>query len=88
MITGYIVQVAVLLFTTAFSYLPDAKVLPTFGSVNLDALFMAGFGYVRFLASVFPPLTTIIECASIYITWRISLLVLKGILGHRTPVHN
>lgn len=88
MLTLLFLQLAVGIITIVFGWLPDAKVLPTFGSVNLDALFMQGFGSVHFLASVFPPLTTIIACASIYITWRIALLALRLFLGHRTPVHN
>lgn len=77
-----------MLLTLIFGWLPNGSTLPTFGDVNLDTIFSTGIRYVKFLAVLFPPLTTIISAASIYIGFRLVLIVIKIIIGSRTPAVN
>ncbi len=71
-----------------FAWLPDGSTLPTFGSVNLDSIFSAGLSYYRYMAQIFPPFTTIALCATIYIGFKLVLLIIRLVLGSRTPVSN
>ena len=70
-----------------FAYMPFGDTLPTIAGVNLDNIFQDGINYVKLLAQIFPPLITIMICASIYLTWRLGLLGLKVALGNRSPAH-
>ena len=81
----YLVNAALALL---FSWLPDGTTLPTFGSVNLDTVFSNGVGYYRFLATIFPPLTTVLTAATIYLGFKVVMLIIKLILGSRTPQIN
>jgi hypothetical protein len=85
MIIALLINFLLLVFSFLFSWLPDASVLPTIGNVNLDYYFATGIGYFKFLAGIFPPLGTITTAATIYLTWRLTVLVLKLVLGSRVP---
>lgn len=85
MISQAIFSLLILVLGAVFGLLPDATTLPTWGGVNLDTIFSNGFGYVRYLATIFPPLTVIISAASIYLGFRLILIIVKLVLGHRSP---
>ncbi len=69
-----------------FGWLPDGSLLPTFGSVNIDTIFATGLAYFRYLEGIFPPFTTIAICASLYLGFRLVLIIIKLVIGSRTPV--
>ena len=88
MLIQLLIKVFIGMITVVFGWLPAGSTLPTFGTINLDTIFSTGFGYFHFLAGIFPPLTTVATAASIYLGWRLVLIVVKLILGHRTPAVN
>lgn len=87
MIISLLLNLLVAILGLIFYLLPNATTLPTFGSVNLDTVFSTGIGYYKYLATFFPPLTTVLTAASIYLGFRVTLLILKFILGSRLPSH-
>ena len=68
-----------------FAYMPDGRTLPIILGVDIDNIFSTGIAYVRLLAAIFPPFTTLMVCASVYLTWRLIVLGLKVALGSRAP---
>ncbi len=86
MIIAVLINIVLLIFSTLLGWLPDALVLPTSGGVNLDTYIASGIGYFHGLVGVFPPLGVISSAAIIYLTWKLIVLALKVILGHRVPV--
>ncbi len=70
------------------SVLPDGSKLPTIGTLNLDTFVSTGVGYIRGLAGIFPPLATLIACASIYLGFKLLMMIFKAIFGSRAPQHS
>ena len=86
MIIALIINIVLLIFGSLFSFLPVVIKLPTIGIIDLDYYFTTGVGYFKFLTQIFPPFEIIAQCAIIYLTWKLTVLGLRVILGHRTPV--
>lgn len=86
MIISLLINLVLLIFGSLFSFLPVVTALPTIGGIDLDYYVRTGVGYFNFLASIFPPLTVVASAAIIYLTWKLVMLGLKLILGHRSPV--
>jgi len=85
MIIYYLLQALQAVISGIGSVLPNASKLPTVGPLNLDTFFATGIGYVKFLAGIFPPLTTVIQCASIYLGYKLVMILIRLIFGNRTP---
>jgi hypothetical protein len=85
MIVALIINIILLIVTTLLSWLPDALTLPTIGNVNIDTSFANGVGYVHYLGEIFPPLTTILTAAIIYLSFKVVMILLKVFLGSRAP---
>jgi len=88
MIIQLIINFIVLVLSTALSWLPDVKALPTIGGLDMDYYFSLGTGYFHYIERIFPPLAVIATAATIYLTWRGIVLVLKLVLGHRVPTQH
>jgi len=62
-------------------WLPDGLTLP----YGLDNLFIRFVGTIHVFFVVFPPLVDVMFAVTIYIGFRLVLLILRMILGSRVP---
>ncbi len=85
MITQAIFNVIFGLFKLLLFWLPDVTALPTFLGVNLDTIFSTGMGYFNRIVYFFPPLASILTAALVYLGIKLTLTLLKMVLGHRAP---
>jgi len=84
MITYILLQVLISLVGTILFFLPNVTTLP-FG---MDDVLASGVGGVKAFIAVCPPLGILISAGLAYMSFRLVLLGVKVVLGHRAPVHN
>lgn len=84
MITSGIISVFVILLTVVFGWLPTVTVLP----FNLEGTIYNAVGMIHTLVLFFPPLGTVMTAFAVYVGFRMTLVVMKLILGSRLPTIN
>lgn len=84
MITSYLLIAIGTILSAFFSWLPQVQVLP-FG---MDAVFSTAVGYYNYFAGYNWPVVYPMTCALIYLSFELTLLVIKFFLGSRTPTHS
>lgn len=84
MIIQLILHILVSAVNVIFSWLPEVTELPW----GIDAILLSGVSQVKAVAVYIPPLTTVLGAFMIYVGFRLTLIVLKLFLGHRTPMHH
>lgn len=87
MIIYYLLQALSAFISAVQSVVGTASVLPTLGSVNLDTIFSTGIGYFKYLTQIFPPFVTILSCATIFLTYKLFMILGRLLLGSRLPQH-
>lgn len=87
MIIQAIFNVIISLFNLLLGWLPNVTALPTILGVNLDTTFSNGMGYFNRLVQIFPPLGSVMIAASTYLAFKLLMILLKLVLGHRVPHH-
>jgi len=70
--------------TIVFGWLPTVTVLPW----GIDGYLSTGVGYIKGFSVFFPFINTAINAFLIYMGFRLLLIVLKFVLGSRTPSHD
>ncbi len=88
MIIYFLLQAARQLLAALRAFLPDASRLPTVGTVNFDTFVSTGIGYFKGLENNFPPFATLLICASIFLGYKLTMMIIKAIFGSRAPSHN
>jgi hypothetical protein len=80
MLIHILIQTSLAIIRVVTFWLPDASFLP-FG---IDAVLVSGFGYVHYLALIFPPITIALAFMYWLIWWKlgIKLLSLIPIIRH------
>lgn len=69
------------LVTLMFSFLPDGNVLP-FGT---DNILVTAVQTVYAFIDVFPPIGIVFQAFSVFILYKIGMLILRLFIGHRAP---
>jgi len=84
MITAGIITVFVSILVVLFGWLPTVTVLP----FNLEGVVSQAIYGIHKLVIYFPPLGTVITAFIIYVLFRLTLVIMKMILGSRLPAIN
>jgi len=82
MIVFYFLKMLILIGSGLTAVFGRADILP-FGS---DSYFVLFFGWINYIATDMWPLHYVLQCFALYIGWRIGVLVVRLLLGHRAPV--
>lgn len=83
MILSYLFIAIGTMLSAFFSWLPQINTLP-FG---MDAVLSTAVGYYNYFASMNWPVVYPMQCAMIYLSFELTLLVIRVFLGSRTPIH-
>lgn len=81
MITQFFFTIIITVFDSLTSWLPQVTELP-FG---LDTILLTAVGWLQSLVIVFWPIEVILSVFLWYLTFRVGLILLKLIMGTRTP---
>lgn len=84
MIIYFLLLFVVYVISLLFAPFPVVEELPW----GVDAFLSGGISQFRLLTEFFPPLSTVLDVALIYLTFRISIIVLRFFLGSRTPTQH
>jgi len=84
MITFFIIKAIISVISIVFIFMPVIEELP-FG---VDAYIEQGVSGYKLLASYFPPLDLFMDLFLIYIGYKLIMLLIKFILGNRTPSYS
>jgi len=84
MIWYAMIQTAIAFIGAFFAWLPNVNTLPW----GIDGFLLTSISLVRRIGEVFPPIGILISFFLIYMGWRLTLLVVKLILGSRSPIHD
>lgn len=87
MIPAYILFFILWLMNAIFSLFGYVYTLPSIFTIDLDAILTTTVGYFKTFMVLFPPVADVFYALLFYLSFRLSLLVLKAILGHRVPSH-
>jgi len=82
MIFYLIIMGIITIIGAIFGVLPQVTTLP-----YIDQYIVDGVSYYKLLAALFPPFATGLTVFLLYLSFRIGLILLKVILGSRTPTH-
>lgn len=67
-----------------FGFLPPADVLPW----GMDPIVSQAISYFNAFIVIFPPIGVVFQAFILYLGFRLAMLLIKLILGNRTPAHN
>jgi len=81
MITQFFFTIIITVFDSITSFLPQVSSLP-FG---IDGVLQTSIGWVNSLVVLFWPIEVILSVFLWYLTFRVGLVLLKLIMGTRTP---
>lgn len=84
MIIYFFLQFLNYVVSLVFAPFPTITVLPW----GTDAFLLGGVSQFKALIEFFPPLSTALDVAVIYMLFRLSIITLRFFLGSRTPVHS
>jgi len=83
MITYLILTVLISLVGVIFSLFPTIEELPW----GVDSFLVQGVGGYKLLATLFPPLSTLMTAFLIFVGFKLSIILLRFFLGSRTPAN-
>lgn len=81
MVLYLIFHVILLIIGAIFAFFPTITELPW----GVDANLQAGVAGYKLFAEYFPPLTLFLTLTTIYISFKLLMIIMRFFLGHRTP---
>ncbi len=87
MIVQLFINAVIDILNTAVGWLPVVTSLPTVNGFDFDTALSTGVGSMRSFFGTFWPLAIIFEGFMVLVIYYGAMLVIKIILGSRTPTH-
>jgi len=84
MIIQLILHILVSAVNVIFSWLPEVNELPW----GIDSVLVDAVSQFKAVAVYIPPLTVVLGAFMTYVSFRLTLIVVKLFMGNRTPMHH